>query len=74
MSKYVVATLQILSKDIDSLAKAIITCEVYIVNKLKANMLIGNDIIISKKIDILLLRKTLQISSYNIEVPMQVQV
>ena len=59
MSKYIVATLQILSKDKDSLAKAIITYKVYIVNKLKANILIRNDIIISKKINILLLKKTL---------------
>ena len=68
LSKYVITTLQILRKDKDGPIEAIITCKLHIVDNLDAKILIGTDIILPKKMDILLLDKTLQISTYNINV------
>jgi len=68
MSKYVIATLRISGTDKDSLVKAIITCELYVVNRLDANILVRTNIILPKKIDILLLDKILRIGTYNVNV------
>jgi len=68
MSKYVIATLQILGTDKDSLVEAVITCELYVVNCLDTNILVRTDIILPKKIDILLLDKILRISTCNVNV------
>jgi len=68
-AKYVIATLQVLGKDKDSLVEAVITCELYVVNHLDTNILVGTDVMLPKKIDILLLDKILQISTCNVNVP-----
>jgi hypothetical protein len=58
MFKYIIATLQILGIDKDSLVEAI-TYKLYVVNYLNTNVLVKIDIILSKRIDILLLNKIL---------------
>ena len=68
MSKYVITTLQILGTDKDSLVEAIITYKLHVVNCLDTNILVRTDIILPKKIDILLLDKILRISTYNVNV------
>ena len=59
MLEYIISTIRILAKDKDSLVEAVITYKLYIINKLNTNILIGTNIILSKKIDMLLLRKSL---------------
>jgi hypothetical protein len=73
-SEYVIATLQILGTDKDGLVEAVITCKLHVVNCLDANILVGTDVMLLKKIDILLLDKILQISTCNVDVPVQLQV
>jgi hypothetical protein len=68
MSKYVIATLRILRTNKDSLVEAVITYELHIVNRLDTNILVGTDIMLPKKINILLLDKILQISTCNVNV------
>jgi len=68
MSKYVITTLRILGKDKDSLVEAVITYKLHVVNHLDTNILVGTDIILPKKIDILLLDKILRISTYNVNI------
>jgi hypothetical protein len=68
MSKYVITTLRILGTDKDGLVEAVIACELYVVNCLDANILVGTDIMLPKKIDILLLDKILRISTCNVDV------
>src|SRR5438477_8984526 len=73
-SEYVVATLRILGQDEYGPAEALITRELHIVDKLEANMLIGTDIMLPEKMDILLSRKILQIGTCNVDVPVQIRV
>lgn len=73
-SEYVIATLQILGTDKDSLVEAVITCELYVVDRLDTNILVGTDVILPEKIDILLLDKILQIGTCNVDVLVQLQV
>src|SRR5436190_8957021 len=73
-SEYVVATLRIPGQDKNGPAEAVITRELHIVDKLEANMLIGMDIMVPEKMDILLSRKILQVGTCNVEVPVQVRV
>jgi len=68
MSEYVIATLQISGTDKDSLVEAVITCKLHVVNYLDTNILVGTDVMLPKKIDILLLDKILRISTYNVNV------
>ena len=53
----------------DSLAEAVITRELHIVDYLDANILIGIDVMLPKRMDILLLDKTLRIGTCNVDVP-----
>ena len=73
-SEYVIATLWIPGKDKDGPAEAIITRELHIVDNLDAKILIGMDVMLPKKMDILLLDKTLWIGTYNVNVLVQLQV
>jgi hypothetical protein len=68
MSKYVIATLRILGTNKNGLVEAVITYKLYVVNRLDTNILVGTDIILPKKIDILLLDKILRISTYNVNI------
>jgi len=70
----VIATLQVLGKDKDGLVEAVITCKLYVVNHLDANILVGTDVILPKKIDILLSDKILRIGTCNVNVLVQLQV
>ena len=70
-SEYVVATLRIHGQDKDSPVEAVITRELHVVDNLETNILIGTDIMIPEKMDILLSRKSLQIGTCNVEVPIQ---
>ena len=47
--------------------------EVYIVNNLKAKLLVGIDIIVPEKIDIVVLKLTASIGSYIVEIPIKVR-
>ena len=71
---YVIATLRIPRKDKDSLVEAVIIYELYIVDHLDTNILIRTDVMLPKKMNILLLNKTLQISTYNVDVLVQLRV
>ena len=73
-AKYVITTLQIQGKDKDGPAEAVITRKLHIVDHLDANMLIGTDVMLPKKMDILLLDRTLRIGTYNVDVLVQLQV
>jgi hypothetical protein len=68
MSKYVITTLRILGTNKDSLVEAVITYKLYIVNRLDANILVKTDVMLPKKINILLLDKILRINTYNVNV------
>jgi len=70
----VIATLQVLGKDKDGLVEAVITCKLYVVDHLDANILVGTDVMLPEKIDILLSDKILRIGTYNVNVPVQLQV
>ena len=74
MSKYIITTLWILGKDKDGPIEAIITRELHIVDNLDAKILIGTDVILPEKMDILLLDKTLRIGTYNVDVLVQLRV
>ena len=54
--------------------EAVITHELHIVNHLDANMLIGMDVILPKKMNILLLDRTLRIGTYNVDILVQLWV
>ena len=54
--------------------EAVITRELHIVDHLDANMLIGTDVMLPKKMDILLSDRTLRIGTYNVDVLVQLQV
>ena len=73
-SKYVITTLRIPGKDKDGPVEAIITRELHIVDNLDAKILIGTDVILPEKMDILLLDKTLRIGTYNVDVLVQLRV
>jgi hypothetical protein len=73
-AEYVIATLQILGTDKDGSAEAVITRELHIVDHLDANILIGTDVMLPKKMDILLSDRILRISTRNVEVLVQLQV
>jgi len=74
MSEYIIATLWILGKDREGPVEAVLTCELHIVDKLEANMLVGIDIMTPEKMDILLSEKVLHIGTCRIDVPIQVQI
>ena len=46
--------------------------EIYLVNSLAAGILIGNDVLVSKGINILFLKKVAYIRSYGVDVPIEV--
>ena len=58
----------------DSPAEAVITREFHIVDHLDANILIGTDVMLPEKMDILLSDKTLRIGTCNVDVPVQLRV
>ena len=58
-AEYIIATLRILGKDKDGPTEAVITYELHIVDHLDANILVRTDVILPKKMDILLLDKIL---------------
>jgi hypothetical protein len=51
--------------------EAVITRELHIVDHLDANMLIGTDVMLPEKMDILLSDRTLRIGTYNVDVLVQ---
>ena len=73
-AEYVIATLRIPRKDKDGLVEAVITCELYIVDNLDAKILVGTDVMLPEKIDILLSDKILQIGTCNVDVLVQLQI
>ena len=73
-AEYVIATLRIPRKDKDGPAEAIITRELHIVDHLDANILVGTDVILPKKMDILLSDKILRIGTYNVDILVQLQI
>ena len=73
-AEYVIATLRVLGKDKDGLVEAVITCELYVVDHLDANILVGTDGMLPEKIDILLSDKILRIGTCNVDVPVQLRV
>jgi len=70
----VIATLQVPRKDKDGLVDAVITCKLHVVDHLDANILVGTDVMLPEKIDILLSDKILRIGTCNVNVPVQLQV
>ena len=54
--------------------EAIITCELHIVDHLDANILVGTDVMLPEKMDILLSDKILQIGTYNVDILVQLQI
>ena len=54
--------------------EAVITRELHIVDHLDANILVGTDVILPKKMDILLLDKILQIGTYNVDILVQLRI
>ena len=73
-AEYVIATLRILGKDKDGPVEAVITRELHIVDHLDANILIGTDVMLPEKMDILLSNKTLRIGTCNVDVPVQLRI
>ena len=73
-AEYVIATLRIPGKDMDGPAEAVITRELHIVDHLDANILIGTDVMLPERMDILLSDKTLRIGTCNVDVPVQLRV
>ena len=47
--------------------------EIYLVNKLAADMLLRNDILVLKEINLLFSKKTVYIDSYNVDILIEVQ-
>ena len=73
-AEYVIATLRILGKDKDGLVEAVIAWELHIVDHLYANILIGTNVMLPERMDILLSEKILWIGTCNVDVPVQLQI
>ena len=72
-SEYVILTLYLPGTGPDSPAEAKLTHEAHIMNKLKANILVGMDIMEPEKIDISLLSKTAYIGSCKVSILINVR-
>lgn len=76
MNKYIILSIYFLSKfknDIRKITVKIIFREIYLINNLKIKILVEINIMKSKKIDILIFRFITSISSYKINISIELK-